>query len=139
MTRFPVSSSDIPASLRVTQQTPQARHGVTLRRRILKLLADEGPATAAELAEDLNMNVQSVYKHLRVLYKDSLHVSHWNRRYGALGPSGWTAVFSTGKQPDAPYPEPVEPRTAGRRKPDAQHTWGIKPWASPPIEPSTSR
>ncbi len=133
-----VPSALIPPSLRVTQRTPQARHGVTLRRRILKRLADEGPATAAEIADNLNMNVLSIYKHIRFLYKDSLHVSHWNRRYGVRGPVGWTAVFSPGKQPDAPYPEPVESRTVGKRKPAMQHTWGITP-VSPPGGPSPSR
>jgi len=130
--------SDIPASLRVTQRTPQARHGVVIRRRILKLLSDLGPATTAELAEDLEMEVHSVYKHVRILYKDSIHVGFWNRRYSNGKPSGWTAIFAIGKQPDAPYPTPQDPRTILRRKPDATHTWGIPPKNSAPDGPSPS-
>lgn len=121
----------LPASLRVKHRTPNGYLGVAIRCKILELLSTEGPATAAEIAEDLGKPVQTTYKHIRTLYKDAIHVSHWNRRYGANGPTGWTAVFSPGKLPDAPYPEPETPRQVSKRVLGAEHTWASSVKAPP--------
>lgn len=131
-------SAPLPRSLRYTQNTPHARRGVDLRRRLLKLLQTEGPMTAAEIADEMGIPVQSIYNHLRRLYKDSIHVGFWNRRDSGHGHTGWTAVFFPGKQPDARYPEPDESRMLGKRNPEARHTWGITP-VSPSVGPSPSR
>ncbi len=77
------------------------------RDKILTLLRDTGPMTAAELSDALGMRRQQVDCAIRKTraHKGFMHITGWKRSLGTRGAMG--AIWAAGPGRDAKQPEPL--------------------------------